>query len=221
MKKILFISLLFITFIIYYLNVNHKVYYLSLGDYLSYGINNDNKVDNNYSDNIKNKYKNNLQNYVNYSSVDDYRIMDLINDIRYNKIVKYNNKEYKLQNLLIKANIITLSIGMNDLIYVKNLDYDYADQLLDDIERLFIIIRKFNKDKIYYLGFYNIINNIDLINYLNKKVELLCEENNIKYVDISNLNKYIKYNNYPNNDGYFYITERINFYGNRLKKFNN
>ena len=213
MKKILFISLIFfITFIIYYLNINHKVYYLSLGDYLSYGINNENKVDNNYSDNIKNKYKDNLQNYINYSSIDDYRVMDLINDIKYNKVVKFNNKEYKLQNLLIKSNLITLSIGMNDLIYAKNLNYTYADNLLDDLERLFIVIRKYNKDKIYFLGFYNIINNNDLIEYKKKKIRDLCKENNIKYVDISKLNEFIKYNdNYPNNDGYFYITERINF----------
>ena len=212
MKKIIFtIIVITITFLIYSLNINHKVYYLSIGDFLSYGINNKNTVNNSYSNLIKDKYKGKLKNYVNYSSIDDYRVMDLINDIKYNKLVIFNNKEYKIQNLLIKSNLITLSIGMNDLIYVKNIDYDYADQLLNDLEKLFKIIRKFNKDKIYYLGFYNIINNNELINYLNDKVKQLCEENKIKYVDISDLNKYIKYNNYPNNDGYFYITEKINF----------
>ena len=125
MKKIIFSVLIFlIVFLIYYFNTDEKTYYLSLGDYLSYGIDNFENTGNGYSNNIKNKYKANLKNYVNYSTYDDYRVMDLINDINYNKIVLYDNKEYKLQNLLVKANLITVSIGMNDLIYKKNLDYD-------------------------------------------------------------------------------------------------
>ena len=213
MKKSLLISfIIIITFLIYYFNVNHKIFYLSLGDYLSYGINNDNIVDNNYSDIIKNKNKYNLENYVNYSSIDDYRVMDLINDIKYNKEVVYKNNIFKLQNLLIKSNLITVSIGMNDLIYAKNIDYNYADQLLDDIEKLFIILRRYNKDKIYYLGFYNIIDNNDIIEYLNKNVKMICKEKNIKFVNINKLQNYINYNNnYPSNDGYFYIAEMIDF----------
>ena len=71
-------------------------------------------------------------------------------------------KEYKLQNLLIKANIITISIGMNDLIYKSEHEYniyEYTDDLINDIEKLLILIRKYNKDEIYFLSFYNIINN--------------------------------------------------------------
>ena len=208
MKKILLLSLVFlIVFVIYYFNADKKTYYLSIGDYLSYGIDNFDNI-NGYSENIKNNYKNNLKNYVNYSTYDDYRVMDLINDINYNKELIYNNKEYKLQNLLIKANLITLSIGMNDLIYKKNIDYDYVDSLLDDIDKLFILIRKYNKDQIYFLSFYDVINNPNLIQYTNKKLESLCIKNNIKYVDISNLNNYI-INKYPTKEGYMYITDRI------------
>ena len=88
MKKIIFTILVFILiFLIYYFNINEKIYYTSMGDYLSYGINNLNKVDNSYSNNIKEYYKDNLSNYVNYSNIDDYRVMDLINDINYNKTI--------------------------------------------------------------------------------------------------------------------------------------
>lgn len=209
MKKVLFFILVFIiTFLIYYFNIDKKVYYVSLGDYLSYGINNLEKVDNNYSDNIKNIYKKKLKNYVNYSSLDDYRVMDLINDINYNKEITYNNKKYKIQNLLIKANLITISIGMNDLIYKKNIDYDYVDNLLADIENLLVNIRKYNKDKIYFLSFYNIINNERMIVYANTKLSKICERNKIKFVDISKLDQYIE-NSYPTNNGYTYITNQI------------
>ena len=148
MKKIIFlVFIFFIVFLIYYFNADEKTYYLSLGDYLSYGIDSFENTNNGYSENIKNKYQNNLENYVNYSTYDDYRVMDLINDINYNKTVVYNNKEYKLQNLLVKANLITVSIGMNDLIYKKNLNYDYVDSLIKDIEDLLTLIKKYNKDE--------------------------------------------------------------------------
>ena len=209
MKKILFTLLIFIViFLIYYFNIEERVYYSSIGDQLSSGINNFNKVDNNYNNNIKEYYKDTLSNYVNYSSIDDYRVMDLINDINYNKTIAYNKKEYKLQNILIKSNYITLSIGMNDIINKKNISYEYIDQLLKDIDSLFKLIRKYNKDRIDYLSFYNIINNKELIDYTNNKLERLCKKNNINYIDISNLNNYI-YDKYPTNDGYTYITNQI------------
>lgn len=210
MKKIILtISVFAIIFIIYYFNINEKIYYVSLGDHLSYGINNFNKVDNSFSNNISNNYKGNLENYVNYSSCDDYRVMDLINDIDYNKIVTYDNKEYKLQNLLVKANYITISIGMNDLIYKKNIDYDYVDDLLNDIEDLLVLIRKYNKDEIYFLSFYDIINNKDVIEYANKRIANICNKNKVNYVDISKLGNYIIKDIYPTNDGYSYITDKI------------
>lgn len=210
MKKIILSILVFIiVFLIYYFNISEKVYYVSLGDFLSYGINNFENIDNGYSDNIKEEYKDNLDNYVNYSTYDDYRVMDLMNDITYNKTITYNNKEYKIQNLLIKANLLTLSIGMNDLINKKNITYNYADELLKDIEYLLELIRKYNKDKIYFLSFYNVINNQELIDYSNNKLESICNKNNIKFVDISNLDNYIIKGIYPTNDGYNYITDKI------------
>lgn len=213
MKKILFgVLVVVIIFIIYFFNVSEKTYYLSLGDQLSYGINNFNNVNNNYSDNIMQYYKDNLSNYVNYSSYDDYRVMDLINDINNNKEIIYENKTYKIQNLLIKSNLITLSMGMNELIYKSkyNIDlYTYADQLLSDIETLFTLIRKYNKDEIYFLSFYNIINNENLINYVNQKLDSICNKNKINFIDISKLNTYIIGGTYPTNDGYTYITNQI------------
>lgn len=208
MKKTIFTILVFIiVFLIYSLNINKKIYYVSIGDYLSYGINNLDNVNNSYSNNIKNK--SNIQNYVNYSSIEDYRVMDLINDINYNKTINYEGKEYKIQNLLIKANLMTISIGMNDLIYKKNITYQYLDELLSDINDLIVLIRKYNKDKIYFLSFYDIINNKQYINYMNKNIKNICKKNEIIYVDISSLNNYILNGIYPTNDGYTYITDKI------------
>lgn len=210
MKKIIFTVLVFIMiFLIYYFNINEKIYYASIGDHLANGINNFYNVNNSYSDNIKKHFDGNLSNYVNYSNIDDYRIMDLINDINYNKTIIYDNKEYKLQNILIKANYITLSIGMNDILNKNNISYEYIDELLIDIENLFILVRKYNKDKIDFLSFYNIINNNELIDYTNNKLKKICKKNNINYIDISDLDNYILNGIYPTNDGYTYITNKI------------
>lgn len=210
MKKIIFVICVFITvFLIYSLNADKKTYYLSLGDYLSYGINNFEKNNGGYSEKVKDYYESNLKKYVNYSTYDDYRVMDLINDINYNKSVLYNGKEYKIQNLLIKANLITLSIGMNDLVYKNDLDYDYLDSLLEDIDSLLTLIRKYNKDRIYFLGFYDIIGNETMIEYANDKIEEICKKNKINYIDISNLNNYIIKELYPTEEGYKYIADMI------------
>ncbi|MDO4962937.1 MAG: hypothetical protein Q4E75_02400 [bacterium] len=212
MKKIIFTLLVFVfVFLIYFFNKSEKIYYLSIGDYLSFGINNLNKVENNYVDNIVKKNKSNLEKYINYSSLDDYRVVDLINDISYNKTIIFDSNHYKLQNLLVKANFITISVGMNDLIYKSKISdelYDYSDELIVDIEKLFKEIRIYNKDKIYFLSFYNVIDNQELIDYLNKKINKICVKYNINYVDISKLDNYI-INLYPTNDGYDYITNQI------------
>lgn len=210
MKKMIFTaSVVIIVFIIYFLNINNKINYLSLGDYLSCGINNFNSTKNGFTNNIKNHYKNNLGFYINYCNIDDYRVMDLINDINYNKEVKLKNKSYKIQNLLVKANYITISIGMNDLIYKKNISYKYVDSLLNDIDNLLKLIRKYNKDEIYFLSLYDNINNNDIIEYTNKKLLKICKKNEIKYVDISKLNSFVIDGLYPTNDGYNYITKQI------------
>ena len=210
MKKIIFTILIFIiVFLIYYLNINEKIYYVSIGDHISYGINNLEKVENNYGDNIKKYYGDNLLKYINYSNIEDYRVMDLINDINYNKEYIYKKNKYKIQNTLIKANHITVSIGINDVVNKNKISYEYIDELLVDIEELFILLKKYNKDRIDYLSFYNIINNKELIDYTNNKLKKLCNKYKINYIDISMLDKYIMENNYPNNNGYVYITNQI------------
>ena len=174
MKKLIFLFLLIlITLLIYYSNKSDKIYYFSIDNY-------------GYSKNVKASLKTKLSNYVIYDK-EDYRVMDLINDINDNKEFIYNNKTYTFDNLLVKANFITVSIGIDDLIYKEELSYDFIDQLLSDIEELLKIIRKYNKDKIYFVGFYKTKNMDKYLDYTNKKLKIVCENYNINYIDISNL----------------------------------
>ena len=202
MKKIILTFLIFLTiFLIYYFNINKNMCYASLGDFVSYG-------NNSYSNKINDYYKNKIDKYINISNDEDYRVTNLINDINDNKEITVNKENMKLQNILIKSNYITLSIGMNDILNKKNITYDYIDQLLNDIEKLFILIRKYNKDRIDYLGFYDAINNNELIEYTNKRLEKICKKNNINYIDISELNNYIIDTNITK-EGITYIVNQI------------
>lgn len=189
MKKILFLILVIITtFFIYHFNNSNKIYYFSIDNY-------------GYSKNIKESFKGKLSNYVVYKK-EDYRVMDLINDINNNKEFIYNNKQHMFDNLLVKANYITISIGMDDLIYKEDVDYNYIDELLYDLEELLILLRKYNKDKIYFIGLYKADNLSEVFEYVNTRIEKLCNKNKIYYIDISNLKEINKRNN-------LYISDKI------------
>ena len=166
MKKIIFIILIcFIVFIIYELFLDRKVKYLYIGN-ANYG---------RYNNIIKDYYNSKI--YNEYIRDDDYRLMDLYNDIVDN--IKTNKTTF--QNLLVKSNIIVITIGINDLEYKKELNYKYIDEYMLDIEKLIRLIRKYNKDKIYFLGYYN---KNEYYSYVNKEIKKICKINKIIYVDI-------------------------------------
>lgn len=196
MKKIILIIFVFVlVFIIYYLNLDKKVYVLSIGDYII--------KNNNYADNLGK----NLENNVIYSNDGDYRIIDLINDIKDNKKFSYNRRKYTLDNTLIKADIIFISIGMNDLRYNKNNNnYDYIDEVIKDLDELLKLIRKYSKEKIYIFNYYNLG---DMTNYVNRRLDNISNKYKINVIDISDI-KSIELNN---ND--------YNNINNRIKNFTN
>lgn len=190
MKKIIFIIICLILVIVIFKLQNKGIYYLNLNSIS----NNDYSIY--YKDNIKN-----LKYYNNNFNIEEYRITDLIKDIKENKEITINNKKQTIENSIIKADIITIWIGMNEIKYKINSSkselYDYSDRLLIDMEDLFILLRKYSKEKIIFLNFYNPSNNNDeVINYLNKKLEIIASEYDIKILDIS---KTIKNNPTDNN----------------------
>ena len=176
MKKILLIIFIIINiFIIYILNIDKKTYYVNLSD---------NKVE--YSTIIKNKIGKKLEKYINYTN-NDYRVTDLINDINDNIEIKDNQT---IQNALIKADILTIKIGNNELNYKannKNINelFEYSDELIDDIEELFKLIRIYDKEKIYFIGFKNDKTSYydEIYEYLNLKLKDLCSNYDIIFVD--------------------------------------
>ena len=179
MKKILLIIfILLLVFLIYYLNIDRKKYVLSIGDST---ILNNIKLD----EDIKKLYGKKLEKYVLYGNDGDYRIIDLINDINNNKNFIYDSYKYTLDNVLIKADIIIVSIGMNDLKYNKNNNnYDYIDEVINDLDKLFSIIRKYSKEKILVFNYY--LDNDKLTRYVNSRLGKLVNKYKIDIIDYDN-----------------------------------
>ena len=108
---ILFLSCYFI----YNNTIDKKIYYLTIGDSLSKGTNQYGVVSYGYNDYVKDylSSKDLLEDYNQTFTDNDYYITDII------RILEYNEKKdnYSLNRLIKKADIITISLGMNELYY--------------------------------------------------------------------------------------------------------
>ena len=166
MKKVLTLIIVVLSVFLIYLGFkDKKIYYLSLGDSLSLGKNPYNVLDYGYSDYIKDylEDKELLETYADGLNREDKRIIDIINDIKNNEKVLVDNKEKTLQHVLIKADLITLSIGINDLLSNVKINQDFNindlynkfDQLLNDYDELFKLLKEYCKEDIVLIGLYN------------------------------------------------------------------
>lgn len=229
MKKILISAIVILSvFLIYLCNMDKKVYYLALGDSLAYGEGPNNKKIKGYSDYVKDylTQKNLLETYIPNFAEKGQRTYDLINLINDNKKITINKKNISIQNALIKADLVTLSIGANDILnkidtnsYNKNQIYNYIDELTKDLNKLLKLMREYCKEDIILVGYYNpyyIEDNTttEIFNYLNKKYKEIAKEYNVKYIEIDTIFKenpnFLSPNDiHPTKEGYKAISGEI------------
>lgn len=200
MKKIFIIFTVIISiFIIYFVTLDRKIYYLVLGD----GITTDNLENNSGYSNYIESYLSNydkLEMYINQFSKENYRVTDVIKDIDANKKIKIGSSNKTLKNALIKSDLLTISIGMNDLTSKININsinsninyqklYDNVDEITHDLEELLVLLRSYCKEDIFLIGVYYPYQNKDeelnkVFSYFNTKFKDTAEIYNIKYIDI-------------------------------------
>ena len=186
-KKILFVVfIVLLVFLIYKVFLDNQIYYLNLNtisndDYSKY-----------YKETLEQNNK--LEYYNNDYNVEDYRITDLIRFINENTEIVVNGKKQTINHALIKADIITVWVGMNELSYKINTEdiqelYRYSDTILMDLEELFLLLRKFSKEKIIFMNFYNPGNSKydEVISYLNSKMNAIAIEYEIDVLDVSHI----------------------------------
>lgn len=232
MKKILIFGLIVLAvFLIYLCNMDKKVYYLALGDSLAEGDGAYGKEIKGYSDYVSDylNEKNLLETYVPNFAKSGYRTADLVKAITDNKKVKVDKKTTTLQNALIKADLVTVSIGANDILNKINTEtpvdysslYNYIDDLGDDLDELLALMREYCKEDIVLVGYYNPYpylnskNIDDVFSYLNSKYEKISKEFDVIYIEIDTLFKenpqFLPNDNdiHPSEEGYKAISGEI------------
>ena len=218
MKKVLFVLIILLTvFLIYIGFKDEKIYYFNTGDNIALGKTPLGSVDYNYADYIKDYLDNKdlLEKYVTYAT-SDMHVTDIIKNIETNVKIETDSGYKHIQNVLIKSDLVTISIGSND--FLNNLAFNnefsmndlYAnfELAIPDFEHLFQLIREYCKEEIVMIGFYDRSNNENLnefFKYVNNKMDIIAREYNIKYVNIYNMVK----ENYPSKGEYQQISEEI------------
>ena len=200
MKKIIVIFIITLAvFVIYLVTHDQKVYYLALGDDIITIGKEEEASFSNYINRYLEYYDKSEQ-YINEFAKKNYRITDLIGDILDNKKEKVYDSEKTIKNALIKADLVTVSIGMNDLTSKVNIQaidvnsnyqflYDDVEEIANDLEKLFVQLKQLCKEDIYLIGVYYPykIQNQSLnsaFSYMNKKFKEKAEEYQIQYIDI-------------------------------------
>lgn len=154
--KLFSLSLFLIVIYYIYINVNPPIEYLDLGDNYK-----ENRTYH-YYDYITNylRKKNKLKNFNNYTS-DDYLIEDIYNEIS-NSSLKKDLRE---------AKILTVSIGKNNILYLKGKgksNKEIKNSIKTNIEELIKEIRKYYKRDIFLLEIDNKTTYQDITNDINR-----------------------------------------------------
>lgn len=187
-KGLLCMSIIFIVvFIIYLTTIDRDVYYLNIS------------IDKNeytYDIHIK-KYlesKEKLEKFINEFGSSNDRVTDIIDMIEENETITINSKKQTIKNALIKADLVTLFVGLNDINYKVGYSsinelYEYADSFLEDMDELLELVREYCKEDIVFIGYYNSYGSYydEYFDYINREVELLTKEYNIEFISTENI----------------------------------
>lgn len=223
-KLLIFILIIFIIFLIY--KTNHKNYltYIPLGDGYAQGQNSYGIIDYGYSDYLKDKIKEGekLKFYTKEFTSKDASITSLTDTIIINQKMTYKNTKYNVRQLLREADIVTLSIGLNDLIYQFAIEQQLTEEnyhnilkkITSDYNKLLKEIKKYYPKTIYIIGYPNIPNvssNLKKgLEYLNK---FLSKKKDIIYIKTTKIITEKDFKNptsyYISNEGYQKIAREV------------
>lgn len=225
-KKIIIILLCILPIIIIYKSTYvNKNDYLALGDGLSLGWTHYGTIGYGYTDYIRDYLdkKDKLKTYNKSFSEKNITVVELISKIESNEKTINNSKEVHIQKSIHDSEIITLSIGNNEISniikFTKNSKESYVqmNKIINKINYLLELLRNYNQEQIFIIGFYSYGKEGDnkLVEYMNNNIKIIAKKNKIDFVDINSvLNNKIEYlpnslENYPSNSGYKAISKEV------------
>ncbi len=224
-KKILFFVLvIIIIYLIYFFYHGKTISYIALGDSFALGENPYGEVGYSYADYLRDDLSKNknIKLYTKEFTKKNYYIQDLYEDIIFNKKILIDGKTLSLKSTLRDANLITISIGKDDLFskisfqQSKNIsDDDIVDNISHEMNLLIKEIMKYNSN-IILVGYYNLFydkNDSKIFEKLNEEYKSIAKKHGITYIDIYNKMNYDNLSNpnsyYPNVEGYRFIESEI------------
>lgn len=229
LKLIVLIITCFLVYFIYHHNDHHNITYIALGDSFAMGMSSNGSRSYGYHDYLKDYLKKHdkLHKYYTNFSYQDMRITDLYKDILINEKDKENEN---LKQALRESNLLTLSVGINDLIYQQGLKgqikeeekKEIIEKIEKDFKKLIREIKKYYQYEIYVIGYKNCYPQDsvekDLLERLNLKYQDLAEEIGIEYIEVEEvLNKNCGY--FQNEEKYYPSeSEYKNIYHQILKE---
>lgn len=214
------------TYLIYNLNKENNITYISIGDSLSLGENSYGATNYGYSDYFKDylEKKNLLSTYNKIYTSKTKTISDLYKEVLLDDSTLVDHHSYNLKRLLRDSEVVSLSIGLNDLIFEYSLKNgqitEYEEEriintVFNNYKNLIEEIKKYYHYPIYIIGYYENNTRYDsLIRKLNNIYKNYSKKERDIYIDTSFIGKNkIYFDNpqsyYPNNLAYQEISKRI------------
>lgn len=183
-----------ITLLIYKFEKSDDLYYVAIGDTVAYGTNPYQNDSFGYPYYIKEQIsdKQLLKKYNNDYVYPSLRTTELL------QLLKYDHSRKNIKQQIVKADIITLSIGLEDVMYKLSINDELTDEIRKyinevflDIEECIKIIRKYNHKDIYVVGLYNPFinkNNYDLIfDEIDNYFRILSQNYNLIYIEVDHI----------------------------------
>lgn len=194
-KKTIFISLVVLVIFLTYLFFNDDcINYVVLGDSLAQGVNPYGEVGYSYTDYISEYLEDNgkLKTFIKGYATSGYTTSDLLDDLHNNREIEVDGNHVNIRHALRESDLVTISIGANDFLKGINLnDLDLSstdsykkriDNILSDIDLVLCEVRKYAKDDVIVVGYYNPFNRL-FLSYRNSLDEIF-EYTDIKYKEV-------------------------------------
>lgn len=192
-KKLIIIVLLggILSVIIYFYLKNDEITITAIGDGLSNGMTPYNIEGYSFNDYLKEEYiiSHKLKNYIYEFASAGITTKELIYDIKENKELTIKNEPMEIQRAINEADILTIAIGMDELMNTK-LTREAINEFKNNLKELFGMIKMLNQNKIYIIGLYeNKFKDALTINKINAIIRDTALTNGFVFVDITKIAK--------------------------------
>ncbi len=228
-RKVKLIILIFMSlsvYIIYNATNHHNINYTTIGDSLSYGKDCYGQIDYGYSDYVRDYLQetNKLKNYCKDYTKEEMTIDSLYNTLLSEQKMSNKNTNQTLKTILRDSDYLTMSIGLNDLLYKLSLTSNFTTENLNLIiaeistsfDNLITEIRKVYNREIYVVGYYDLTTDNKFLNTAVTKLNNIYKSHpDVIYISTKELtenpNVFLPNPNsyYPNYKGYQLISNKI------------